>query len=97
LVSSSLLFLPYWLPIAAAALLVLPRDLGGKVMLGDTGANILGFTLGFSVVVVAPLGHLLVISVLLVALHWAAERSSLTAIIERNFVLNFIDQWGRLR
>lgn len=95
--SDFLLFLPYWLPLAVAALLVLPKDLGGRVMLGDTGANLLGFGLGFSLSVAAPNGVLMVMSLLLIALHWTAERSSLTAMIERNYVLNSIDQWGRLR
>jgi UDP-GlcNAc:undecaprenyl-phosphate GlcNAc-1-phosphate transferase len=95
--SESLVFLPYWLPLAIAALLTLPSDLSGRVMIGDTGANLLGFGLGFSLSVSAPNEALMVMSVLLIALHWKAERSSLTATIERNFVLNSIDQWGRLR
>jgi hypothetical protein len=92
-----LLFLPYWLPLAVAALLVLPKDLGGRLMLGDTGANLLGFGLGFSLSVAAPIGVLMVMSLILVGLHWTAERSSLTTMIERNRLLNIIDQWGRLR
>lgn len=95
--SGSLVFLPYWLPLAVAALLVLPRDLGGTVMLGDTGANLLGFGLGFSLSVAAPNTVLTIVSLLLILLHWTAERSSLTTVIERNPVLNSIDQWGRLR
>lgn len=95
--SETLSFLPYWLPLAIAALLVLPSDLGGRVMIGDTGANLLGFGLGFSLSVAAPNEVLMVMSLLLIALHWKAERSSLTAIIERNFVLNTIDRWGRVR
>lgn len=95
--SDSLLFLPYWLPLAIAALLILPKDLSGKVMLGDTGANLLGFGLGFSLSAAAPNGVLMIMSLLLIALHWTAERSSLTTMIERNYVLNSIDQWGRLR
>ncbi len=95
--SESLVFLPYWLPIAVGAILVLPKDLRGSVMLGDTGANLLGFGLGFSLSVAAPNTVLTVVSLLLTVLHWTAERSSLTTVIERNPVLNTIDQWGRLR
>jgi UDP-GlcNAc:undecaprenyl-phosphate GlcNAc-1-phosphate transferase len=95
--SDLLLFIPYWLPLAVAALLILPRDLGGRVMLGDTGANLLGFGLGFSLAVAAPIQLLMLMCVLLILLHWAAERSSLTAMIERNGLLNRIDQWGRAR
>lgn len=95
--SGSLLFLPYWLPLTIATLLVLPRDLAGKVMLGDAGANLLGFGLGFSLSATASNVVLLVLSLLLIVLHWTAERSSLTSLIERNSVLNSIDQWGRLR
>ncbi len=94
--SGSLEFLPYWLPLAVAALLVLPRDLAGVVMIGDTGANLLGFGLGFSICIAVPTPMLFIVSLFLIILHWTAERSSLTVMIESNPVLNSIDRWGRL-
>lgn len=87
--------LAYLLPILGAALLVFSLDLRAKAMLGDMGANLLGFSVGYTACVMLPLWGL--VSWLLVAawLHWAAERVSFSRVIEQSRVLSWIDQAGR--
>lgn len=86
-------------PAAAAAvgcaLAALPRDLAGRSMLGDTGANALGAVLGAAAVGRMPrLGRAAVLAGL-VALTLASERVSFTVVIGRTPVLRAIDGWGR--
>lgn len=76
-------------------LALLPMDLRGAGMLGDTGANPLGIALGILLAVGAGLILRLVVLVLLIGIHLVAEKVSLSEIIERNPVLNFLDQLGR--
>lgn len=78
-----------------SSLAVLPDDLAGRSMLGDTGANPLGALIGVAVLTrtgtcarAATVGALL-------ALTLASERVSFTAVIEGNPLLRSIDQWGR--
>lgn len=73
----------------------LPFDLRGKVMMGDTGSNILGITLGIASTVTFHLYIRIVILLLLVIIHIIAEKYSITKIIENNRVLNFLDMLGR--
>jgi UDP-N-acetylmuramyl pentapeptide phosphotransferase/UDP-N-acetylglucosamine-1-phosphate transferase len=65
-------------------------------MLGDTGANYLGFALGCWLVMFAPEWLQLLSICLLVYLHWYAEKSSITKAIEHNRVLQWIDRLGRV-
>jgi len=85
------------LPVIAGACALLPIDLRGRGMLGDTGANMLGFTLGSSIAMYWDIGWQFVALVMLVGLTLFAERYSLTAMIERVPVLNWFDQLGRHR
>ncbi len=66
----------------AAALLLRRRDAAGEAMMGDVGSNLLGGVLGVSVVAGFPLWGQGAILALLVALHVAAERISLSQWIE---------------
>ncbi len=66
----------------AAALLLRRHDAGGGAMMGDVGSNLLGGVLGVSVVAGVPLWAQAVVLALLVALHVAAERVSLSRWIE---------------
>lgn len=85
---------PVLLLLLGSVLAYLPWDLQGKVMMGDSGANTLGAVLGLAItqqLLPIKTGALF----LLVVLHFFAERSSFTLIIENNKVLNYIDQLGR--
>jgi UDP-N-acetylmuramyl pentapeptide phosphotransferase/UDP-N-acetylglucosamine-1-phosphate transferase len=80
------------------ALVVYERDARAKVMMGDSGSNLLGGTLGLTLVTTCPsLGVRLTILALLVALHVLAERASITQIIERNSILRRLDRLTGVR
>lgn len=87
--------LAYLLPILSAALLVFSLDLRAKAMLGDMGANLLGFSVGFAACVVLPFWGLAAWLFVATWLHWAAERVSFSRVIEQSRVLSWIDQAGR--
>lgn len=78
---------------AVAALL--PQDLAGTSMLGDTGANPLGAVLGLALVQrQGPLGRTLSLG-MITALTLASERISFTRVIESTPVLRELDALGR--
>ncbi|HZT44272.1 MAG TPA: hypothetical protein VFA07_19055 [Chthonomonadaceae bacterium] len=77
-------------------LLVWERDAQAQVMLGDTGSNLLGAALGLALAR-APLAARVVALLLLLALHVAAERVSLSAVIERHPVLRALDRLTGIR
>ena len=83
-------------------LLILPNvlayfntDLKARGMMGDTGSNVLGISIG----VLMALGYGIKVRVawlvFLVLMHLITEKFSLTKIIEKNRVLKFIDNLGR--
>lgn len=83
-------------------LLILPNvlayfnfDLKAKAMMGDAGSNVLGISIG----ILMAFGYTLNVRVgwlvFLVLIHLLTEKFSLTKIIEKNKVLNFIDRLGR--
>lgn len=77
------------------ALALLPDDLSGVSMLGDTGANPLGATLGLALVQrQGPLARTITLAVV-TALTLASERVSFTTVIESTPVLRGLDQLGR--
>ncbi|WP_256201138.1 MraY family glycosyltransferase [Thermoanaerobacter thermocopriae] len=87
---------PYFLVLLTMILLVyLPEDLKAKVMMGDTGSNVLGMSLGISSILIFDLYGKLIILTLLILLHIFTEKYSLTALIEKNKVLNYLDMLGR--
>ena len=89
-------------PIAGAALLLgaavatLPSDLGERLMLGDTGANVVGAAAGLAIVVGAGHRGELVAAVVLLGLTLASERWSFSAVIERVPPLRALDNLGRV-
>jgi UDP-N-acetylmuramyl pentapeptide phosphotransferase/UDP-N-acetylglucosamine-1-phosphate transferase len=83
------------LVMVGASLSYAPLDFRGKVMLGDTGSNLLGFALGYSLVALIPLYTKAFLLMLLVLLHWYSERYSLTEFIARVSILDFFDRLGR--
>jgi UDP-GlcNAc:undecaprenyl-phosphate GlcNAc-1-phosphate transferase len=73
-------------------LLVCERDARAKVMLGDTGSNLLGAAIGLAFVKAfpAPAAQAVLLAFLL-GLHLLAERYSISAIIAQNSVLRRLD------
>lgn len=83
------------LPVAGAALVLLPLDLGERAMLGDAGSNALGAALGWALAAhLAPVAQGTSLAVL-VALHLLAEYRSLTELIEAVPPLRWLDSLGR--
>jgi len=83
-------------------LLILPnviayfnQDLKAKAMMGDTGSNVLGISIGILFVIGYSLKVRVIWLVFLIFIHILTERYSLTKIIESNKFLNFIDKLGR--
>lgn len=70
-------------------------DLRALTMMGDTGSNVLGVSIGVFIVSSFDLPVQLVSLVLLVAIHVLTEKFSLTKIIENNKFLNYVDKLGR--
>ncbi|MEC0230951.1 MraY family glycosyltransferase [Paenibacillus alba] len=83
------------MPVCIGVLLLYKSDIGGRGMLGDAGANLLGFTLGYGVILSFPWLAQCVMMIGLIFLHKLAEASSLTKLIERNRFLNWLDHLGR--
>jgi hypothetical protein len=78
----------------AAALALLPEDLGERSMLGDSGANAIGAMLGVAATRLprpARLGLLVTVA----GLTAASERVSFTRVIERTAPLRWLDMLGR--
>jgi UDP-GlcNAc:undecaprenyl-phosphate GlcNAc-1-phosphate transferase len=71
-----------------------PEDVAGRAMLGDVGANALGFGLGFALARLPSQGAVVAL-LALVALHAYTERSSLSQAIERVAWLRYLDRLGR--
>ena len=87
---------PAWLvPPAVGALLVFRHDRKAQAMLGDMGANPLGFCLGFAACRALPWWGLAIWLTLAAGLHWTAERRSITRLIEENRWLAWLDRLGR--
>lgn len=70
-------------------------DLKARTMMGDTGANALGITIGVAAVWVLNEPAKIIFLILLVAFHIFTEKYSLTKMIANNRLLNYLDQWGR--
>lgn len=77
--------------VLAAALEAWP-DARGRAMMGDTGSNLLGAGAGLAAAIELPVWGRGVLLVLLVALHFYAERASLSAVIERMSWLRALDR-----
>lgn len=83
------------LPVLVSALILIGPDLRGKVMLGDTGANLLGFVYGCWVIQVTGWKVQLLLLTVFGILHGVTWRVSLTRIIDNNRVLSWLDWLGR--
>lgn len=78
-----------------AGLALLAPDLRERVMLGDTGANALGASLGFGVVLTASTGARVVVLVVVALLNVASEAVSFSRVIDRVPPLRALDRLGR--
>jgi hypothetical protein len=85
---------PSVLPPLAAALALLPEDLGERAMLGDAGANALGAMLGASAAGL-PRPARIVLLAGMAGLTAASEKVSFTKVIERTPALRWLDMLGR--
>lgn len=77
------------------ALIVLPFDLRESAMLGDGGANLLGFAAGVGLYAVVPDPWIAVAAGTAVALNVLAETVSFSRVIERTPPLRWVDALGR--
>lgn len=83
-------------------LLILPNvlayfdyDLKAKAMMGDTGSNVLGISIGILICMGYSFKIRITWLVFLIFIHILTEKYSLTKIIENNKLLNYIDKLGR--
>lgn len=85
----------YMFPLWVGAFMLFPRDLRGELMIGDTGANLLGFAAGSLWFAVSPVWLTICVVLLLALLHRFAERRSITELIAGIRWLSRMDRWGR--
>ena len=78
-----------------AALVALPFDLRERAMLGDAGANLLGFTAGIGLYLSLPAWGIAVAAAVAVALNVLAETVSFSRLIEAAPPLRWFDRLGR--
>ena len=78
----------------AAAVALLPDDLGERAMLGDAGANAIGAMLGVAATALPRPARAAALGVV-VGLTAASERVSFTKVIERTGLLRWLDRLGR--
>jgi len=83
-------------PVIGAFCGLLGDDLHERLMLGDTGANVLGAVLGLAVVLDVGRGPRNAVLIGLILLTIAAEAVSFSAVIERVPILRRLDQLGRV-
>jgi hypothetical protein len=87
--------IPYLLSVGAVALVLFPGDLSGRFMLGDSGSNVLGATVGLGISIGAGPWWKLGVLILLACLNLLSEKYSFSRIISSNRVLNWLDSLGR--
>lgn len=83
--------------VVGAALGLLPDELHERLMLGDTGSNVLGATLGLAVVLTCGPAVRDVALVVVVVINIAGELTSLGRVIEATPGLRSMDRLGRRR
>ncbi|MFB3738314.1 MAG: hypothetical protein ACE14W_05035 [Candidatus Velamenicoccus archaeovorus] len=88
---------PALLGVFGAAILALPLDLREVAMLGDGGANLLGFAVGLGLVLVLPGWAVPVAAVVAVALNVVADTVGFSRVIDATPPLRWIDHLGRAR
>jgi hypothetical protein len=86
---------PAILGLFVAALLVLPLDLRERAMLGDGGANMLGFAAGLALAAVLPDAWIVVAAVVAVGLNIVADTVTFSRVVEAAPPLRWLDGLGR--
>lgn len=81
-------------PLVGSLIAYAPYDLSAKVMLGDTGANLLGISIGMVTAWTLSFPAQVMVVSFLVLLHLFTEKYSLTKIIEGNRILRYLDHMG---
>lgn len=79
-----------------ASLVALPFDVRERAMLGDAGANLLGFTAGLGLYLSLPGWGIAVAATVAVGLNVLAETVSLSRLIEAAPPLRWFDRLGRI-
>lgn len=83
------------LVVAGCLAALLRDDLRERLMLGDTGANVLGGTLGLAVVLVAEPRTRVITLVVVAGLNLASELVSFSSVIDKVAPLRWLDRAGR--
>lgn len=84
-----------FLPLPVILLLYMPYDLKAQMMLGDTGSNLLGASLGMMMVwMLSDFGKIIALLIFL-GLQFAAEKISFSEIIDKYGPLKYLDRLGR--
>lgn len=81
--------------VAGAAMGLLLDDLHERLMLGDSGANVIGAVVGVGIVATTELPVRVVLLVLVAAANLASEWVSFGRVIDSTRPLRGIDRWGR--
>jgi UDP-GlcNAc:undecaprenyl-phosphate/decaprenyl-phosphate GlcNAc-1-phosphate transferase len=81
--------------LAAGGAIVLIPDLRERAMLGDGGANVLGFVVGVGCLLVLETSWLVLVLAAVVVLHALADTITLSRIIDRTPPLRWLDGLGR--
>jgi UDP-GlcNAc:undecaprenyl-phosphate/decaprenyl-phosphate GlcNAc-1-phosphate transferase len=84
-------------PVIGASVGLLGDDLRERLMLGDTGANVIGAVLGLAVVLGSRDSIRLIVMLVLLGLNVAAELVSFSRVIDAVPPLRAFDQLGRRR
>ncbi|MEA2521843.1 MAG: hypothetical protein QOI81_1489, partial [Actinomycetota bacterium] len=85
---------PFAIGVAAAALLMVLPDLHERAMLGDAGANLLGFTVGVALFVRSSASWVPFEALLMIGLNVIAETITLSRVIGRIPPLRWLDGLG---
>jgi hypothetical protein len=86
---------PFTPGVGLGALLLLPWDAGERAMLGDSGANLLGFTVGLGLYLRASDEWVVAAAVIMVALNVLADTVTLSRVIDAVPPLRWFDRIGR--
>lgn len=78
-----------------ASIIYMNYDLKEVCILGDTGSNILGITLGYFSSLVFNSSSKIILFLALFTINALAEKFSITKLISNNRVLNYLDNLGR--
>jgi hypothetical protein len=88
---------PFVPGVALASLLVLPWDAGERAMLGDAGANLLGFAIGLALYLALPAAWVVAAAVVALAANVAADTVTLSRVIDLVAPLRWYDRLGTRR